>query len=497
MNDALSVIGLTKTFPGVIAVNNVTLSFKEGKIYGLVGENGAGKSTLIKLLTGTEKPTKGKILIKGEQAEINSVEEAELKYGICAVFQDDVSIPLLSVAENIFLGKESIFYKNGLITYSLLYRASEEVLKRLNLRIDVKTQMSNLSVAERKLVHIAKAVYKNPKILILDEATAPLSRTEVERLFSLLRELKQKGTTIIFISHRLREVLEISDVVIVMKDGKVVAEIENVNLSQDKVVEMMTGTKVELAFPKRAEKVGDIVLSLKGIKLDNILNNISLSLHEGEIVALAGLRGQGQEKLLEAIFGLEKLDGGEIYLSGKRIDISEPADAIKNGIIYVSDKRDYEELWPTLSVLKNVSMASLNKRSRFGFIKLKNEMKEVAEMVDFLAIRAPSVLHETMYLSGGNKQKVALAKWLLVGGKVMLLNKPTDGIDVMTKMELYRILRDLAGRGKSILTYLSELPEVLNLPDRILVMRDGAIIKEFKGGTVSEKELLASYYGSV
>jgi ABC-type sugar transport system ATPase subunit len=279
-----------------------------------------------------------------------------------------------------------------------------------------------------------------------------------------------------------------------MKDGEIVAEIENVNLPQDKVVEMMTGTKIELAFPTRAEKVGDIILTLKDIKLNNILNNISLSLHEGEIVALAGLRGQGQEKLLEAIFGLEKLDDGEIYLNGKRIDISEPADAIKNGIIYISDKRDYEELWPTLSVLKNISMASLNKRSKFGFIKLKNERREVVQMINSLAIHAPSPFHETMYLSGGTKQKVALAKWLLAGGKVMLLNKPTDGIDVKTKIEIYGILRDLARKGKAIITYLSELPEVLNLPDRILVMKEGTIIKEFKGGTISEKELLASYY---
>jgi ABC-type sugar transport system ATPase subunit len=494
MNDALNIIGLTKTFPGVIAVNNVTLSFKEGKIYGLVGENGAGKSTLIKLLNGVEKPTKGKILIKGKEVKINSIEEAEQKYGIYTIFQEDVSIPLLNVAENIFLGKENIFYKNGLISYSLLYNTSRDILKKLNLKIDVGMQMNKLSIAERKLVHIAKAVYKNPKILILDEATAPLSRAEVEQLFNLLRELKQKGTTIIFISHRLREVLEISDVIIIMKDGEIVAEIENVNLPQDKVVEMMTGTKIELAFPTRAEKVGDIILTLKDIKLNNILNNISLSLHEGEIVALAGLRGQGQEKLLEAIFGLEKLDDGEIYLNGKRIDISEPADAIKNGIIYISDKRDYEELWPTLSVLKNISMASLNKRSKFGFIKLKNERREVVQMINSLAIHAPSPFHETMYLSGGTKQKVALAKWLLAGGKVMLLNKPTDGIDVKTKIEIYGILRDLARKGKAIITYLSELPEVLNLPDRILVMKEGTIIKEFKGGTISEKELLASYY---
>ncbi|MEM3610133.1 MAG: sugar ABC transporter ATP-binding protein [Candidatus Aenigmatarchaeota archaeon] len=492
-NIILKVENLSKRFPGTIAVDRVNLAFEEGRIYGIVGENGAGKSTFIKLLTGIEKPTEGKIFIKDKEVNIRNPKDSGEKYGIYAVFQEDVAIPLLSVAENIFLGKENIFYKNGLISFSLLYKTSEEVIKKLNLDLDVKKSVQSLSLSERKLLSIAKALYNNPKILILDEATAPLSKNEVNNVFRILKEYKQKGTTILFISHRLMEVLEISDIIIVMKDGKVVAEMENINLTPEQVVEKMIGTKIELVFPEKAIKVGDPILSVRNLKLKHLLNNINFDLHRGEIVALAGLRGQGQEKLLEAIYGLEKLDNGEIYLSGKKLEIKNPLDAIKYGIIYISDKRDYEELWPSLSVIKNMSMASLDKVSKFGFIKFKKERQAAENMVNFLNIRVPSLDGDVMYLSGGNKQKVALSKWLLKDGKVMLLNKPTDGIDVATKMEIYHILRRLANQGKAILTFLSELPEVLNLPDRILVLREGTIVKEFKG-QVSEKELLMSYY---
>ena len=497
VNDVvIEVRGLTKVFPGVVAVDNVSISFKRGKIYGLIGENGAGKSTLIKMLVGVEKPTKGEIRINGRAVAPRSPIQAEEELGIAVVFQEDVAIPLLSVAENLFLGRENLFYRNGVISTKKLYKAAEEILKNINLKIDVKKPIQELTVAERKLVSLARALSKNPRVLILDETTAPLERTEVEALFELLRKLKERGVTIIFVSHRLREILEICDEIIVMKDGKVVGVLENKALAEERLIEMMTGMKRGITFPEKAAKIGKTILSIKNLSVDNVLKNISLDLREGEIVALAGLRGQGQEILLQALYGLESLTSGEIYLNGRKLDIKSPLDAIRHGIIYVSDKRDYEELWPSLSILKNVSMASLKNRSKFGVIQFSKEKRDAVKMVSKLAVDAPSLDKETMYLSGGNKQKVALAKWLLTSAKVMLLNKPTEGIDVATKMDIYKLLRELANQGIAILTVLTELSEVINLPDRILVMREGKIIREFKGG-VSESELLGSYYGRV
>lgn len=493
-NVIMEVKGLTKVFPGVVAVNNVTLSFERGKIYGLVGENGAGKSTFIKMLVGVENPTKGEIIVNGRRVLPKNPTHAEQELGIVVVFQEDVEIPLLTVAENLFLTKENMFYRRGVISFNELCKAAESVLKNVNLEIDVKRPMHSLTVAERKLVSLARALSRNPQILILDETTAPFEKTEVESLFNILRKLKEKGVTIIFISHRLKEVLELCDVIVVMKDGEIIGVLENKGINEERVIEMMTGIKFGVAFPEKAAKVGATIFSVRNLSINNVLKDINLDLREGEIVALAGLRGQGQERLLQALYGLERLTSGEIYLNGKKIFINNPLDAIKNGIIYISDKREYEELWPTLSILKNVSMASLKSRSKMGIISFYREKREVFQIVSKLAISTPSLNRETIYLSGGNKQKVALAKWLLTKAKVILLNKPTDGIDVATKIEIYKLLRELANQGMVILTVLTELSEVINLPDRILVMHEGKIIREFKGG-VSEAELLGSYYG--
>jgi ABC-type sugar transport system ATPase subunit len=497
----LKLQSITKHFPGVEALREVNFSLENGMIYGLVGENGAGKSTLIKILMGVYQPTKGEIFVNGAKVTIKNPSQARHTSKIDAVFQEPALIPQMNIAENIFLDRLNNFYDKGLINRAKLQNRAKEALNEVGLDVDVTLPVSELTAAEEKLVELSRALSHDPEILILDEITAPLVSSVVNDLFTIMRNLKETGKTLIFISHRLEEVLEVCDEIIVLKDGDLAGIIKNnsersASSIRKNIIHMMTGTKRGLSFPeKRGLKFREEkVLSLKNIKSD-WLNDVSLDVHRGEIVALAGLRRQGQSKLLRTIFGLLPKDRGDLYLDGEKLEIYSPKDAINRGIFYISDRRDQEELWLTHDVGLNISMVSMCDRARFGFIIGGGEKEAVQKIVSKLKIETPSLAQIVRNLSGGNRQKVVLGKYMLARPKVFIADQPTKGLDVGAKVEIYHLLRRLSDGGIPTLAVLTELSEVVNLPDRILVMRDGKIVKEFSGKKINEEKLLDSYYG--
>jgi ABC-type sugar transport system ATPase subunit len=498
MDPVLEAVSVTKDFPGVRALDNVSFSLEKAGIYGLVGENGAGKSTLLNIFLGVYRPTRGEVRVKGKRADIKSPAQAREEYGIDGVFQASISIPTLSVAENLFLGKENKFYKRGFIDFEKLYSEAEKILRGVELDIDVTTPAEKLSPGELKLVEFAKVLSHNPEIVILDEVTAPLEKDDLSRLFEIMKRLKNEGKTLLFVSHRLKEVMEITDKCLVLKDGKLAGIVETREVGEEDLIELMTGTRRGLTFPEREHKRWEgveVVLSVKGLTIfDPIaLRDINLDLRKGEIVALAGLRGQGQSELLKCIFGLIPNYRGHVYVEGRELKVGSPIDSIRHGLVRISDDKEKEELCLTLSVLRNGSLAKVSCESQ-NIINIRERIDAVKNCCSMFSIETPSLHQQVLNLSGGNRQKIVLSKWIQVKPKVILADQPTIGLDVGTKMEVYRILRELAREGVSILTVLTETEEVLNLPDRILVMREGRIVKELDAKGLKEDELIRSYF---
>lgn len=499
--ETLILDSISKRFPGVDALEAVSFALEEGRIYGLVGENGAGKSTLVKILMGLFPPDEGQIFLAKERLHIRDPHQARYMFGIDAVFQENALIPQMSIAENVFLDQLDDFHARGLLNYRKMEAEAQEVIGRVGLDLDVTSPVSAISAAEESLIEFSKALHRDPKILILDEVTAPLASDIVQSLFDILQALKEAGKTIIFISHRLQEILTVCDEILVLKDGSLQGCIDNTG-KQDlastrrEIILLMTGTEKGLHFPARSapEPKAPVVLSLRNIS-NSQLRDINLDVHEGEIVALAGLRGQGQSLLLRAAAGMLTHFQGQVSLRGEPIRIRNPFDAVEGGIFYVSDRRDEEDLWLSHDVWLNMSLASVSDRARYGLIRMKEDRQIIKEVVQNLRIETPSLSKIVRQLSGGNRQKVVLGKYLLSRPRVLLMDQPTIGLDVGAKAEIYVLLRELASQGIPTLAVLTDLEEVVNLPDRILVMHEGKIAREFLGTEVNEEELVDSYYG--
>jgi len=486
MYETIRVESLNKKFPGVQALEEITFSLESNKIYALVGENGAGKSTLVKILMGIYQADGGSIIVKGKKVKINDPIHARKDYKIDAVFQEHSLIPELSIAENIFLTNLKDFYNKGILSNKKINRATEIILKKVNFSIDVK--------------ELAKNLHESEDIIILDEITAALESDDVEELFKIIMSLKEEGKTIIFISHRLDEVLKFSDEIIIFKDGRLVGNVDNSNKKdykskREKIINYMTGIVGGLKFPEKvgASDNGKTVLSVKNLNSRH-LKDINLEIREGEIVGLAGLRGQGQSKLLRSIVGILNKKQGSIIINGKEIKINSIFDAVKAGIFYISDKRDEEELWLTQDIIFNMIIMSINHRAKYGLINKRQEKKIVESIVKKLHVETSKLEKIVKYLSGGNRQKVVLAKYLLAKPKILLLDQPTIGLDIGAKMEIYKLLRMLAKEGIPTLALLTDREEILELPDRLLVMCEGEIIKEFKETVIDEGNLLDCYY---
>jgi len=488
-DEILAVIGLTKRFPGVLAVDNVDFNLFKGEIHGLVGENGAGKSTFVKMLNGSYHPDEGEILINGKAVKFNSPRDAAQK-GIGMVHQELILFPHLSIAENICI--PMLMLKNvKRINWNDLYRISLNLLKKLGVRYDVKGSVNKLSIAQQQIINIAQALALNCKLLILDEPTAALSRGDVEKLFKVMKKIKKQGVTIIFISHRLHEVLEIADRVTVLRDAREVGTFHIGNLTEDKIAELIVGQPIRGKYPKILDlPTKEELLTLKDLSFKNKLFNISFSLKKGEVIGIVGALGAGKTELAMALFGAcRDKPSGEIYLENKKISIRSPEDAINKGIALVSEDRRGVGLILNQGIRFNISLPTLRNINRMGFVKREIEERTAQEYVKKLKIKCTSIEQIVENLSGGNQQKVVFARGLAVNAKLIIMDEPTKGIDIGAKIEIYELINDLVRRGIGVLLLSSEVPEVCGMADRILVLYRGKLIKEFTYDKSNEFEV--------
>lgn len=485
----LKLANITKTYPGVVALSNVSLELTEGEIHALVGENGAGKSTLIKACAGAEIPDAGKIIVDGKEFSSMTPKLAE-NCGIEVIYQEFNLIDELSVSENIFLGSE---IRNGMmIDKKAMAEKSAELLKELEIAIDPNMLIKDLTVGYQQMVEIAKAFARNAKILIMDEPSAPLTNAEVERMFTLVGQLKKKGVSIIYISHRLEEIFRLADRITVLRDGKEIKTMNTSDTNIEELVKLMVGHDIQETFPARKDTVQDETLLEVQDLCGNGLKNISFTLKKGEILGLAGLIGAGRTELAELIFGAKKKTGGKIYFKGKEISPQSPKDAIECGISLVPEDRKRQGAVLPMTIRENISMACLEKISRFFVVNRAEEKKISHRFKDSLSIKAPTLEQTVNHLSGGNQQKVVLAKWLATDPDLIILDEPTRGIDVGAKHEIYKIMNALVESGKTIIMISSEMPELLGMSDRILVLAEGRLSGEV-GKDKFDQEIIMSY----
>jgi ribose transport system ATP-binding protein len=489
----LQMKGITKTFPGVMALKNVDLELKEGEVLGLLGENGAGKSTLIKVLSGAYIPDEGEIYIQGVNQNYSTPEEASEK-GISIIYQELNYLTDLTVAENIFLNRLPQKKFPKIVDWTRMYSDAEKIVHELGVFIDPKAYMRDISIAEKQLVEIAKAISQNMIILVMDEPTSALSEKEVEHLLDLVRQIAKRGIGVIYISHRLEELFHVADRVQIMRDGERVSEKTMEETSRDELVQLMVGRKLEAMYPKREIGKGETIFTVTNLS-SNYLKNISFQLKAGEILGVFGLMGAGQKEMAECIFGAAKKNTGMIKIRGKDVQIHSPKDAIKEGVAYLSDERKIDGLVLVQSVKENISIASIEKMSKYFKINKKLEVKKANEWKEKFDIKTPSISTAVESLSGGNQQKVILAKWLETNPQILILNEPTRGIDVGTKVEIYKLMEAFCEEGLGIIMISSELHEILQLSDRVIVLSEGRLTGEFGREELSQVKLIHSAIG--
>ncbi len=492
MEPVLAAEGITKRFPGVLALDHVDFTCAKGEVHALVGENGAGKSTLMKILAGAHAPDSGTLAIMGEPVTHFTPDHAQ-NLGVGTVYQELSLLPYLTVAENISLGREQST-RFGLLDHRAMERQAAELLRELDGRIDPRSLIHRLSPAQKHLVEIAKALARDPGILIMDEPSSSLDSHEIGQLFSVIRRLRQRARTIIYISHRLDEIFDIADRVTVLKDGKHVGTRPLSEIDRDGLIRMMVGHGLEAAPTRPTRPRGDPVLEVRGLRTLEALHDVSLVLHRGEILGVAGLIGSGRTELVRAMFGADRVRSGTVSLHGRSLDLSSPRVAIDAGMALIPEDRKTQGLVLSHSLRENVALASLGQRQRLGFVDGAAEREVVRQSVTQLSIDTAGIEQEVAYLSGGNQQKAVLAKWLIAGPEVLLFDEPTRGIDVAAKAEIYSLLRQLAASGKAVMMISSEIPEVLLLSDRILVMSHGRVAGELDGRDANEERILALAY---
>lgn len=486
--------GVSKNYGGVKALVESDFSCNKGEVHALLGENGAGKSTLVKILCGVVKPDSGTVKFKNDLIQINSPDEAN-KRGIVAVFQELSLVLDLSVSENIFLGYEPR-NRFRLINYKEMRERTEKLFETLGLEIEPDYLVRDLSLAERQLVEIAKALSKDPQVIILDEATSALGNKEVKLLFSLVKRLTKQGKTIIFISHRMDELEQIADRATVFRDARYITTFTWGSVSDEQIVNWIAGRDLEEIYPKKKERnFNETALEVKNLSSRSSLNNINLQVKKGEILGLAGLQGHGQSAFLKALFGAETINEGEIKIFDKQVSINSPSSAIREGIALVPEDRKTEGLLLTRSVRENLSLMTLDKRQLMGLIRSDKEQKDCLEGVGLLKIKTPNLEQIVGNLSGGNQQKVVIGKAILTKAEILLLADPTRGIDVGTKTEIYQLMHDLAEQGITILFYSTELPELVGVCDRVAVFKQGEISAMLTGEQINEHNIINAALG--
>lgn len=469
---ALEMRGISKSFPGVKALDDVNLEVRPGSVHVIVGENGAGKSTLMKVLSGLYIPDAGEIFIEGQQVTIKNPQHA-LDLGISIIQQELATAPEMTIAECIFLNREPAVGIPWLVNYKEMYAHAQQILDERNLHLSAHTKMKELSIAQKQMVEIAKAVSFQAKVIIMDEPTSAITEREVAELFDIVQELKANNVSVLYISHKMEELEQIADDVTILRDGKYIGSWPMRELTREVIISRMVGRDITHRYPKEETATDEVVLKAENLTIDKSFENISFELHRGEVLGLSGLMGAGRTEVARAIFGMDKLDGGELYVHGKKVRIKNPTDAIKNRIAMVTEDRRKYGVVLCRSILENISLPNLKKFRGWRGIDKKKERTEVAKYYDRLSIKSPNLETVTENLSGGNQQKVVLAKWLMSRPDIIIMDEPTRGIDVGAKFEIYQLMNEMTKEGISIIFISSELPEILGMCDRIMVMAQG------------------------
>lgn len=479
---------VSKKFPGVLALDNVRFDLKPGEVHVLLGENGAGKSTLIKILSGLYTATSGEIYVDGKLRNFSGPKDAD-EAGIATIYQELNLCENLNIAENIFLGR--LPRTAGLVDRKKLHQMAQEELQKLNLDYDTHTIVGSLGVAQKQMVEIVKAVSRNTRILIMDEPTAVLTEREIDELFEVVHLLKAKGVGIIYISHRLQELAEIADRITVLRDGCYIETCEMGDKDLDALVRLMVGRDISAKFPPRNSQIGDVIFRAENISTSDKLSNVSFELRAGEIVGLAGLVGSGRTELARAIFGADKRSGGRIYVDGKEVEMTSPKAAIQNGLGFLTEERKADGLILISSIAENVVLASHQQLKKGPVADLKRQAQVTEEYVQKIRIKTPSIKQRAVNLSGGNQQKVILAKWMCANARIVIFDEPTRGIDVGAKTEVYNLMNQMVSEGACILMISSELPEIIGMSDRVLVMHEGTISGEVRKEDISQERILS------
>jgi len=470
----LEVEDVRKEFPGVVALDNVQLKLKRGTVHALMGENGAGKSTLMKILAGIYTPDSGTFRLRGQHIRLNNPLDA-LQNGIAMIHQELNLMAPMTVSENIWIGREPKG-RFGLIDHAEMNQRTEALFERLEIGIDPEVKISTLSVASRQMVEIAKAVSFNSDVLIMDEPTSALTEKEVHHLFRIIRSLRAEGKGIIYITHKMNELFEIADEFSVFRDGKYIATCASSEVTRDDIIRMMVGREITQMFPKEPAVIGDVVLSVRGLTLNGVFRDVSFDLRSGEILGFAGLVGSGRSNVAETIFGVTPASSGTIELFGQELTVSSPAVAMRHGMALLTEDRKDTGCFLLLDIQENAQMAVLQQRYvKMGFVQQEELRRAAGDMANRLRVRTPDMYEPIINLSGGNQQKVLICRWLLTNPKILILDEPTRGIDVGAKAEIHRLISQLAGQGVAIIMISSEMPEVLGMSDRIVVLHGGRV----------------------
>lgn len=486
----LQMKNVSKAFPGVKALEDVSLEAYSGEVLALLGENWAGKSTLMKILSGVYHKDTGSIIIKDSEVDIKGIKDAE-KHGIAIIHQELSLLPNLSIWENIFLGNEGFNGITRRINKKELKEKSKILLKDIGFNIDVDTLVKNLNVGERQLIEIAKALSKNSTVIIMDEPTTALTDVETDNLFKVITKLKSENMCIVYISHRMDEIFRICDRITVLRDGKHIGEVKTKDITKDDLISMMVGRKLEEQFPYKKSSKGHTILKVENLSFNEKVSNISFEAKSGEILGISGLMGSGRTEMAKTIFGEYKKSSGKVFVDGLEVNICSPKDAIEKGICYLSEDRKKEGLILDMSVGSNMTLANLKKYENGAKrINKVEESKEIEEYIKKLSIKTPSSQQLIKNLSGGNQQKVILAKWLMLAPQVLIIDEPTRGIDVGAKKEIYDVLNELKAMGKSIIMISSDMPEILGICDRILIMHEGEISGELCREEASQEAIM-------
>lgn len=489
MEYLLELQGISKTFPGVRALDDVHFRLKAGEVHALMGENGAGKSTFIKVITGVHKPDCGRMILDGKPVSFDDPKEATA-LGIAAIYQHVTCYPDLSVTENIFVGHEIILPKTKRIDWKRMHQLAEGYLRQLGTDIDPKTIMGTLSVAQQQIVEIAKALSINARIIIMDEPTAALTKRESEELYRITEQLRSEGKGIIFISHRFEDMYRVADRVTVLRDSKYIGDWDVGEITNDKLIYAMVGRELKQMYPSKTGTVGGEMLRVEGLSKTGYFADVSFSVNAGEIVAISGLVGAGRSEVCEAVFGYWPHDAGHIYLNGKEIKIKNPRQAMDMGIGYLPEDRQKQGLILDWSIGRNITLGTLRQHSKRGILSIKRENETAVRLSKLVNVKAQGIQDLASSLSGGNQQKVIVAKLLASELKVILLDEPTKGVDVGAKYAIYEIMRELSAQGIGIVMVSSEMPEVLGMSDRVVVMREGRVTCTLNTRETSQEAIL-------